>query len=184
MASAKRSGKKRSRLSLAALAKSSGNMVRMRSAWTSLPRRPNKVCNSSRYCQSPATAGLFRTVGYGGDSGSIEDIAISKLVLIVGSNTAESHPVLATRVKRAHKLFGQRLIVADPREHEMATRADIHFRPKPGSDLVWLCAFSRYMFDHGYAKTEFIAQHVNNLDEYRKSLEPFTMEFAASQCGV
>jgi formate dehydrogenase major subunit len=144
----------------------------------------NNVDNCSRYCQSPATAGLFRTVGYGGDSGSIEDIAISKLVLIVGSNTAESHPVLATRVKRAHKLFGQRLIVADPREHEMATRADIHFRPKPGSDLVWLCAFSRYMFDHGYAKTEFIAQHVNNLDEYRKSLEPFTMEFAARQCDV
>ena len=144
----------------------------------------NNVDNCSRYCQSPATAGLFRTVGYGGDSGSIEDIGMAKLVLIVGSNTAESHPVLATRVKRAHKLFGQRLIVADPREHEMATRADIHFRPKPGSDLVWLCAFSRYMFDHGYAKTDFIAQHVNNVDEYRKSLEPFTMEFAASQCDV
>lgn len=144
----------------------------------------NNVDNCSRYCQSPATAGLFRTVGYGGDSGSIEDIGMSKLVLIVGSNTAESHPVLATRVKRAHKLFGQKLIVADPREHEMATRADIHFRPKPGSDLVWLCAFSRYMFDHGYAKTDFIAQHVNNVDEYRQSLEPFTMEFAAKQCDV
>ena len=144
----------------------------------------NNVDNCSRYCQSPATAGLFRTVGYGGDSGSIEDIAMSKLVLIIGSNTAESHPVLATRVKRAHKLFGQRLIVADPREHEMATRADIHFRPKPGSDLVWLSAFSRYMFDQGYAKTDFIAQHVNNADEYLKSLEPFTMEFAASQCDV
>jgi formate dehydrogenase major subunit len=144
----------------------------------------NNVDNCSRYCQSPATAGLFRTVGYGGDSASIEDIAMSKLVLIVGSNTAESHPVLATRVKRAQKLFGQRLIVADPREHEMATRADIHFRPKPASDLVWLSAFSRYMFDHGYAKLDFIAQHVSNVDEYRKSLEPFTMEFAAEQCGV
>ena len=144
----------------------------------------NNVDNCSRYCQSPATAGLFRTVGYGGDSGSIEDIGMSKLILVVGSNTAESHPVLATRVKRAHKLFGQRLIVADPREHEMAARADIHFRPKPGSDLVWLCAFSRYMFDHGYAKTEFIAQHVNNVEEYRASLEPFTMEFAAKQCAV
>jgi hypothetical protein len=44
--------------------------------------------------------------------------------------------VLATRVKRAHKLFGQRLIVADPREHEMARRADIHFRPRPGFEEV------------------------------------------------
>ena len=144
----------------------------------------NNVDNCSRYCQSPATTGLFRTVGYGGDSGSIEDIANTKLVLVVGSNTAESHPVLATRVKRAHKLFGQRLIVADPREHEMARRADIHFRPRPGTDLVWLSALSRYMFDHGHAKLDFIHQWVNNLEDYQKSLEPFTMEFAYETCNV
>ncbi len=144
----------------------------------------NNVDNCSRYCQSPATVGLFRTVGHGGDSGSIEDIANSALVLIVGSNTAESHPVLATRVKRAHKLFGQRLIVADPREHEMAKRADIHFRPRPGTDLVWLSAMSRYMFDHGHAKKEFLAQWVNGVKAYRESLEMFTMEFASRVCGV
>ncbi len=43
----------------------------------------NNVDNCSRYCQSPATTGLFRTVGYGGDSGSIEDIGKAALVLIV-----------------------------------------------------------------------------------------------------
>ena len=143
----------------------------------------NNIDNCSRYCQSPATLGLFRTVGYGGDSGSISDIAQSTLVMIVGSNTAESHPVLATRVKRAHKLHGQRLIVADLREHEMARRADIFFRPNPGTDIVWLSALSRYIFDNGLAKTEFLNQWVNGLDEYRKSLEPFTMEFAAELCG-
>ena len=144
----------------------------------------NNVDNCSRYCQSPATMGLFRTVGYGGDSGSIEDIGMSKLVLIVGSNTAESHPVLATRVKRAHKLHGQRLIVADPREHEMAHRADIHFRPRPGTDLVWLSAMSRYMFDNGHARLDFLNQWVNNIDDYKKSLEPFTMEYSSRICQV
>ena len=58
----------------------------------------NNIDNCSRYCQSPATQGLFRTVGYGGDSGSIRDIATADLVIVIGSNTAESHPVLATRV--------------------------------------------------------------------------------------
>ena len=144
----------------------------------------NNVDNCSRYCQSPATMGLFRTVGYGGDSGSIENIGKSGLVLVVGSNTADSHPVLATRVKRAHKLFGQRLIVADPREHEMARRADIHFRPRPGTDIVWLSALTRYMIDNGHAKHEFIDQWVNGFDDYRKSLEPFTMEYASTICGV
>src|SRR5580700_5428158 len=85
----------------------------------------NNMDNCSRYCQAPATMGLFRTVGYGGDSGSIRDIENASLVLIIGSNTAESHPVLATRVKRAHKLHGQKLIVSDLRENEMARRGPL-----------------------------------------------------------
>lgn len=144
----------------------------------------NNMDNCSRYCQAPATVGLFRTVGYGGDSGSISDIEQAALVLIVGSNTAESHPVLATRVKRSHKLRGQKLIVSDLRENEMATRADIFIQPKPGTDLVWLSAVSRYLLDHGLAKTAFLEQWANGLEDYRKSLEPFTMEFAAETTGI
>ena len=99
----------------------------------------NNMDNCSRYCQAPATQGLFRTVGIGGDSGSIRDIENAGLVLIIGSNTAESHPVLATRVKRAHKLRGQKLIVADLREHEMAKRADLFFTSlNREPDMVWL----------------------------------------------
>lgn len=144
----------------------------------------NNVDNCSRYCQAPATLGLFRTVGYGGDSGSIEDIGKSRLVVIVGANTAESHPVLATRIKRAHKLHGQRLIVADPRENEMAKRADIHFCPRPGTDLVWISALSRYMFDNNLARMDFLSQWVHGLDEFHKSLEPFTMDYASKICQI
>ena len=144
----------------------------------------NNVDNCSRYCQAPATMGLFRTVGYGGDSGSLTDIAQAGLVLIIGSNTAESHPVFATRVKSAHKLRGQKLVVADLREHEMASRADLFFRPHPGTDLVWLSAVSRYLLDQGLAKRDFLDRWVNGLDEYRKSLEPFTLEAAEEACGL
>src|SRR3984893_8832168 len=127
----------------------------------------NNVDNCSRYCQAPATAGLFRTVGYGGDSGSIADIEQSDLVVIIGSNTSESHPVLATRVKRAHKLRGQKLIVSDLRENEMARRADVFLHARPGTDLIWLSAVSRYILDQGLAHAEFLKQWVNGLDEYR-----------------
>ncbi len=144
----------------------------------------NNIDNCSRYCQAPATTGLFRTVGYGGDSGSIRDIENAGLVLIIGSNTAESHPVLATRVKSSHKLHGQKLIVADLREHEMARRADLFIRPRPGTDLVWLSAVSRYILDQGLAKTEFLSKWVNGLDEYKKSLAPFTLEAAERLSGL
>jgi formate dehydrogenase major subunit len=144
----------------------------------------NNIDNCSRYCQAPATTGLFRTVGYGGDSGSISDIERASLVLIVGSNTAESHPVLATRVKRSHKLRGQTLIVSDIREHEMARRADVFLHPRPGTDLFWLCAISRYLFDNGMVKQAFLDQWVNGIEEYKKSLEPFTMEAAEKVTGI
>ena len=144
----------------------------------------NNMDNCSRYCQAPATEGLFRTVGYAGDSGSIRDIENAGLVLIIGSNTAEAHPVLATRVKQAHKLRGQKLVVADLRKHEMAERADLFFQPRPGTDLVWISAITRYILDHGLEKKEFLAKWVDGLEEYRKSLEPFTMEFAAKTCGL
>ncbi|MCU1235129.1 MAG: putative formate dehydrogenase, partial [Candidatus Solibacter sp.] len=144
----------------------------------------NNVDNCSRYCQAPATAGLFRTVGYGGDSGSIADIEKADLVVIIGSNTAESHPVLATRVKRAHKLHGQKLIVSDLRENEMARRADVFLHPRPGTDLVWLSAISRYLLDNGLAHEAFLREWVNDLDAYRKSLGPFTLEFASRTCGL
>ncbi len=144
----------------------------------------NNIDNCSRYCQTPATMGLSRTVKYGGDAGTIEDIAKAGLVLCVGTNTTESHPVLATRVKRSHKLRGQRLIVADIRRHEMAQRADIFFRPNPSTDMVWLSAITKFIIDNNLARMDFIEKWVNGFDEYRKSLEPFSMEFASQRCNV
>jgi formate dehydrogenase major subunit len=144
----------------------------------------NNIDNCSRYCQTPATMGLSRTVGYGGDSGSIADIEKAGLVLIVGSNTSESHPVLATRVKRSHKHRGQRLIVADLRKHEMASRADIFIRPNPSTDAVWLNAIAKYILDQGWHKQEFIGKWVNNFEEQKKSLETYTLEFAEKRTGI
>ncbi len=144
----------------------------------------NNIDNCSRYCQTPATMGLQRTVLTGGDSGSIADIEKAGLVLIVGSNTAESHPVLATRVKRSHKYRGQRLIVADLRKHEMAERADIFMHPKPSTDMVWASAITKYIIDQGWHAKDFIAQRVNKFDEYVASLAPFTLEFAERITGI
>jgi formate dehydrogenase major subunit len=144
----------------------------------------NNIDNCSRYCQTPATMGLFRTVGYGGDSGTIKDIENSELILVIGSNTAESHPVLATRVKRSHKLKSQKLIVADLRKHEMADRSDLFVRPKPGTDLVWLSAVTKYIIDKGWTDVEFLQNRVNGLDEYILSLEPYTLEYAEQTTGL
>ncbi|MFE3573190.1 formate dehydrogenase subunit alpha [Lysinibacillus sp. NPDC059133] len=144
----------------------------------------NDVDNCSRYCQSPATDGLLRTVGIGGDAGTIKDIAKAGLVIIVGANPAEGHPVLATRVKRAHKLHGQKLIVSDIRKHEMAERSDIFMRPKQGTDQVWLMAVTKYMIDQGWHDEAFIKENVHFFDDFKDVLETYTLEYAEKETGI
>nr|WP_241993975.1 formate dehydrogenase subunit alpha [Mesobacillus foraminis] len=144
----------------------------------------NNVDNCSRYCQSPATDGLFRTVGMGGDSGTIKDIAQAGLVIIIGANPAEGHPVLASRVKRAHKLRGQKLIVADLRKNEMAERSDIFISPKQGTDQVWLMAVTKYIIDQGWHDEKFIEENVHFLEDLREVLENYSLEYAETITGI
>lgn len=144
----------------------------------------NNVDNCSRYCQSPATMGLLRTVGLGGDSGTIEDIMASELIIIIGANPAESHPVLATRIKRAHKLNGQKLVVADIRENELAQRANFHIHPKPSTDLIWLSAVTKYILDQGWEDKEFLEKRVNGYEKYAASLEKYSLSYAAEMTGL
>lgn len=144
----------------------------------------NHVDNCSRYCQSPATDGLFRTVGMGGDSGTIQDIAKAGLVIIVGANPAEGHPVLATRVKRAHKLHGQKLMVADLRKHEMAERSDLFISPKQGTDQVWLMAVTKYMIDQGWHDAQFIQDNVHDFEAFQTVLEKYTLAYAEKMTTV
>ncbi|PEA84311.1 formate dehydrogenase subunit alpha [Bacillus pseudomycoides] len=144
----------------------------------------NNIDNCSRYCQSPATDGLFRTIGMGGDAGTIKDIAQAGLVIIVGANPTEGHPVLATRVKRAHKLHGQKLIVADLRKTEMAERSDIFISPKQGTDQVWLMAVTKYMIDQGWHDQQFIDENVNFFEDFKDSLAEYTLEYAEKITGI
>lgn len=144
----------------------------------------NNTDNCSRYCQSPATVGLWRTVGYGGDAGSISDMERAELVLMVGTNTAASHPVIASRLRRAQKLNGQQHVVVDLRRHEMAQRAEVYLKPAPGTDLVWLSAVAKHVVDQGWQDEAFLRERVNGYDDYVASLAPFTLEHAEQRTGI
>ncbi len=146
--------------------------------------KTNNIDNCSRYCQSPATFALRRTMGYGGDTGSILDIAQADLVMIVGANPAESHPVISTRIRRAQKKNGQKLIVADLRKNGMAERANVWLHPNSGTDLVWLSALTKYIIDSGWHNKLFIEKRVNGFEEYYKTLEPYTLEYAERITGI
>ena len=86
-------------------------------------------------------------------------------------------------MKRAQKLFGQKMHVFDIRKHEMVARADAFYQPKPGTDLVWLGALLNISLTTIYDKA-FLNDWVDNYEDYYKSLELFTMDFAEETTGI
>ncbi|MGI0071513.1 MAG: formate dehydrogenase subunit alpha [Thermoplasmata archaeon] len=144
----------------------------------------HNVDNCARYCQAPASMGLARTVGIGADSGNFDQIEQADLLMLMGTNTAEAHPVLAGKIKRSQKLRGTKVVVFDVRRHEMAERANEWINPKPGSDLAIVNAIAKYVLDRGWEDKSFIASRCTNFEAFTKSLEPFTLEFAEKASGI
>ncbi|GMA62679.1 hypothetical protein GCM10025859_31190 [Alicyclobacillus fastidiosus] len=128
--------------------------------------------------------GFAANDGPGGDTGSIRDLAISDLVIIVGANPAEAHPVLSTRLRRAQKKRGQKLIVADLRRNIMASRADLFLQPRQGTDLVWLTGVTKYIIDQGRHDAAFIETRVTGFEDYVRSIEKYSLEYTAEVTGL
>ena len=133
------------------------------------------IDNCARLCHSSTVAALSETVGYGAMSNSIEDVANADCYLFSGTNTTESHPVLATKVKRNVR-DGADLVVVDPRKVGIAEHADQYLRSKPGYDIAWLNGMARYIIEHDLHDAEFVAEHVHDFDALKRKVQPFTPE--------
>ncbi len=133
------------------------------------------IDNCARLCHSSTVAALSETVGYGAMSNSIEDVANADCYLFSGTNTTESHPVLATKVKRNVR-DGADLVVVDPRKVGIAEHADRYLRSKPGYDIAWMNGMARHVVENDLHDADFVEQHVRNFDELKQKVEPFTPE--------
>ena len=108
---------------------------------------------------------------------SIRDIVEeSGCIFIIGSNTTEQHPVIGTKIRRAKRHRGAKLIVADPRRIDIADYADLHLRHKPGTDLALLNGLMHIILREGWQDNEFIATRTEGFDELKAVLEKYTPE--------
>ncbi len=87
-------------------------------------------------------------------------------------------------VLRRRKEEGLKLIVVDPRRTELATQADIHLQVKPGEDAILVAGMIRHLLDNDLHDHEFCDQWVDQLDEIRVAVEPYTLEAVAERCGL
>ena len=114
---------------------------------------------------------------------SINDIHEAEVIFIIGSNTTEAHPVLALEVVKALR-EGKTLIVADPRRIDLARKAHLHLRLRPGTNVALLKGMMRHIVDMGWEDKGFIAERTDNYEAFRESLNHVTVEEAAAITGV
>ncbi len=116
---------------------------------------------------------------------SIRDIAEkSKVIFIIGSNTTEQHPVIGIKIRRAKRMRGAKLIVADPRRIDIARYADLHLRHKPGTDIALLNGLMHIILREGWEDQDFIAQRTEGFETLRETVAKYTPEVASEITGV
>ena len=141
------------------------------------------IDNCARLCHSSTVAALVQTVGYGAMTNRIEDIANTDCYLITGSNTTESHPVLATRIKQNVR-DGADLFVFDPRRVGIADHATQYSRVNPGFDVAWINGLIRYVVANDLHDEAFIEAHTHDFADLKEKVEPFTPEAVERLAGV
>jgi assimilatory nitrate reductase catalytic subunit len=132
-------------------------------------------------CMSTAVSGYKRSLGSDGPPGAYEDLEVADVILLIGANIAENHPILCMRLEANS---AKTLIVADPRVTKTAMMADVYLPVKPRSDLALINAILRIVIDEELYDKQYVEEHTTGFAELRASLEAYTLDFAANITGL
>ncbi len=121
--------------------------------------------------------------GAGGGTSSYEETRNADLIILWGSNAREAHPIFFHHVLKAvHR--GAKLIVVDPRRTASAQWADLWLGIDVGTDIPLANAVGREIIASGLVNEEFVARATTGYEEYRESVEPWTLDEAERVTGV
>jgi len=129
-------------------------------------------------------AGLAASFGSGAMTNSIEELEESDCILVTGSNTTETHPVIATFIKRAVRLKGKTLIVIDPRRLTLARHATLWLRQRPGSDVAVLNGLMHVIIRENLQAQTYIAERTENFEALRETVARYTPALVEQISGV
>ncbi|KAF0185770.1 MAG: formate dehydrogenase subunit alpha [Nitrospirae bacterium] len=143
----------------------------------------NNVDHCARLCHAPSVAGLDAVFGSGAMTNSIAEIPGMDMLFIIGSNTKETHPVVANRMIEARR-NGAKIVIADPRRVPMVRFADLHLQLKPGTDAVLLNSIAHVILKEQLFDAGFIGERTEGFERFRTSVEAFTPDVVAGITGV
>ncbi len=136
-------------------------------------------------CMASAVSGYKLSFGSDGPPGSYADMESADVILLIGANIADNHPILCARVDRKSPGTKPRtLVVVDPRVTKTAMMADIHLPVRPRSDIALLNGIAHILIREGLIDREYISQHTTGFEEFAEFVSSFTPAHVASVTGL
>ena len=126
----------------------------------------NNVDTCARVCHSPTGYGLKTTIGESAGTQTFASVAQADVVMVIGANPTDGHPVFGSRLKRRLR-EGAKLIVADPRRIDLVdgphVKADFHLQLRPGTNVALVNALAHTIVTEGLLNETFIAERCEPL---------------------
>jgi formate dehydrogenase major subunit len=129
----------------------------------------NNIDSCARVCHSPTALGMQKTFGTGAATNSIDDLKDTQLIMVIGANPTDAHPVTGAKIKQ-QIMKGKTLIVIDPRRTELARYAKYHLQLRPGTNVALLNMFMYYIVSEGLVKQDFIDTRTEGYEDFKKEL--------------
>lgn len=121
----------------------------------------NNIDTCARVCHSPTGYGLKTTLGESAGTQSFASVAKSDVIMVMGANPTDAHPVFASRMKKRLR-EGAKLIVVDPRKIQLVdaphVKADYHLQVRPGTNVAFINAMAHVIVSEGLEDKSFIAE--------------------------
>ncbi|MGH2413948.1 MAG: molybdopterin-dependent oxidoreductase, partial [Microcystaceae cyanobacterium] len=145
----------------------------------------NNFDANSRLCMSSAVAGYIQSFGSDGPPCCYDDLDRTDCAFLIGTNTAECHPIVFNRlhkhIKRDRKA---KLIVVDPRSTKTAEAADLHLAIKPGTDIDLMNGIAHLLMRWGKIDSFFIDECTQGFSDYAEVISHYPPELVSRKCGI
>ncbi len=143
----------------------------------------NNVDHCTRLCHASSVAALLEGVGSAAVTATFNECKNSDVIVVIGANPTENHPVAATFFKQAAKR-GAKLIVMDPRGHALKRHAWQMMQFKNGTDVAMLNGMLNVIIEEELYDRQYVQTYTEDFDKLAASVKPFTPEEMAPICGI
>jgi formate dehydrogenase major subunit len=143
----------------------------------------NNVDHCTRLCHASSVAALLETIGSGAVTAPFYEVEHSEVIIVIGANPTENHPVAATFFKNATKK-GSKLIVMDPRGQALRNYATHMLQFNPGTDVALLNSIMHVILEENLFDEEYIKKHTLGFEQLKEHLKIFTPYKMAKTTGI